>query len=598
MKPVYFTKKIQLTDDTGRLAQQVIHCWLIGLRESNPAILDMFWERDQKPYRDMLPWSGEFAGKYLVSAYYLYRITLDRELLSYMRGFLSELLSCIDESGYIGCFQKQCRLTGAYSQTPEIRGSTWDAWSHYYIMYGLYLWSFLLEEEMLLSAAEHIASCFLHTFYQPSIRVLDMGSPEMNLAPLHIFVLLYQRTGKREYLNFAENMLRDVMTPEGGNYIRHAADGLEYYQFSNSRWEALPVIRGIYALHSCTGEAIYKKTAEHIFYSIQKTDIHNTGGFSTNEQAIGTPYLNGVIELCSVIAYHAFACDVLAETGDEKILDMLECSYYNAVLGSFSPSGRWSTYDTPMEGVKVSSCQSLVFQSRPGSPELNSCSVNAPQGIGMLSEWMAARQDDVFYLNYYGNFEAEAQDGLRVIVEGDYLVSGEVSVRIWSNTVKRAAFRIPAWADGVIVRYRGREQSAAAGEAVLLDGPWQGEPVRLSFAHTVRMVKGGGEYAGKYSIYYGPILYGADISGNKHLDFDKFPPIDPEDLSLRKPKRDGSGRLLIRLGNGATLCDFRRLGMTGSLYKTWFSVRKGKTPSSKTGTTDFQSGGTGFTNLN
>ena len=56
-------KSSQLKGMTGTLAQNITKNWLIGLRQTNPAILDMFKERDRLPYRSLLPWSGEFAGK-------------------------------------------------------------------------------------------------------------------------------------------------------------------------------------------------------------------------------------------------------------------------------------------------------------------------------------------------------------------------------------------------------------------------------------------------------------------------------------------------------------------------------------------------------
>ena len=65
-------KQWNLQNETGKLAQNIVRNWLLGIRESNPAILDMFRDRELKPYRDLLPWSGEFAGKYLTSAYYVY----------------------------------------------------------------------------------------------------------------------------------------------------------------------------------------------------------------------------------------------------------------------------------------------------------------------------------------------------------------------------------------------------------------------------------------------------------------------------------------------------------------------------------------------
>ena len=72
--------KIRLKGVTGRLLRQVSENWLKRVPEADPAILGMFRDRDLKPYRDLLPWSGEFAGKYITGAYYIYRMTLDPDL--------------------------------------------------------------------------------------------------------------------------------------------------------------------------------------------------------------------------------------------------------------------------------------------------------------------------------------------------------------------------------------------------------------------------------------------------------------------------------------------------------------------------------------
>ena len=98
---------------------------------------------------------------------------------------------------------------------------------------------------------------------------------------------------------------------------------------------------GIAALYECTGDKVYLDAARQIFYSILKTDVHNTGAFSTEESVLGTPFKNGNIEVCCVIAYNAFAAQLLSLLEDPYIADFLEISLYNAVLGSFSPTGRW-----------------------------------------------------------------------------------------------------------------------------------------------------------------------------------------------------------------------------------------------------------------
>ena len=40
--------------------------WLKAAPLANPAMLEIFRDRDRQPLRDMVPWAGEFAGKYLM----------------------------------------------------------------------------------------------------------------------------------------------------------------------------------------------------------------------------------------------------------------------------------------------------------------------------------------------------------------------------------------------------------------------------------------------------------------------------------------------------------------------------------------------------
>ena len=90
----------------------------------------------------------------------------------------------------------------------------------------------------------------------------------------------------------------------------------------------------------------------------------------------------------------AVSVDMLRMTGVPIVADELELATFNAMLGGQSPTGRWWTYNTPMDGVRKASAHDIVFQARPGSPELNCCSVNGPRGLGMLAEWAVMQQGD------------------------------------------------------------------------------------------------------------------------------------------------------------------------------------------------------------
>lgn len=566
---------IQLNDSVGTLAQRITERWLLGLRQSNPAILDVFHDRDLLPYRDLLPWSGEFAGKYITGAFYIYRLTQHKELYEEIQDFLKELLTCIDTDGYCGVYQKKCRMTGAYSQSPRNIGATWDAWSHYHIMYGLWVWYGETKQPELLEGLERIAGFFLEHFYRDTHRLIDMGSAEMNLAPYHMFALLYRLTGKEQYLRFAHCVEEDLASPRAGNYLNNALNHIPYYRTTMPRWESLHTILGFGEMYRSTGEEAYKEALLQICYSIQETDVHNTGAFSTEEKAIGTPFHNGVIELCCAIAYNALACEALRLSGDSSIADHLELSLYNAIMGSFSTSGRWSTYNTPMDGVKRANYDSIHFQSRPGSPDLNCCSANSARGIGMLSEWAVMEENEITYLNYYGAFRCTTAKGLEIRVEGDYPASGRVRIYLKSKNTQTIALRIPAWSKKTSLHLEGTEYSPEAGAYWQFTKQWDGQMLELHLDFTPRYLEGAAEFRDKRSVYCGPILYGYDLHLGKQ-PYNRLPLLTEDLISRAISKKSNDGRLLLQINDELNLCDFFHLGQSGAEYHTWLRFKKGK----------------------
>ena len=74
-------------------------------------MLQMFRDRDRSPRRDLVPWAGEFAGKYLTSAVLAQRLSPDERLHAYISAFVRDLIAAQDEDGYLG--------SGAAQSTPD-----------------------------------------------------------------------------------------------------------------------------------------------------------------------------------------------------------------------------------------------------------------------------------------------------------------------------------------------------------------------------------------------------------------------------------------------------------------------------------------------
>ena len=130
--------RFSLSGPVAKYVSNVSERWLKVAPESNPALLEMFRDRDRRPFRNYLPWSGEFAGKYLTSAVQVLRLTREEGLRQYLQSFVDELVSLQDRDGYLGPWPRNHRLTGIAPGGKA--GSTWDAWGHYFLMLGLLLW--------------------------------------------------------------------------------------------------------------------------------------------------------------------------------------------------------------------------------------------------------------------------------------------------------------------------------------------------------------------------------------------------------------------------------------------------------------------------
>jgi uncharacterized protein len=564
--------------------------WLLTTPLANPAMLEMFRDRDRLPRRDLVPWAGEFAGKYLTSAVLCWRLDRDPALAAHLAEFVDEFIATQDEDGYLGPFPRHERLTGHTMSGERGLRALWDLWGHYHAILGLGLYhlefGYAPALQACLRAADHLCAHFLEGDERP----IDAGAEEMNLAIAHGLAWLYQQTGEPRYLQLVREIERDWETPPAGDYVRQALADVPFFQTPKPRWESLHDIQAILSLYEITGEARYRQAFIQIWRSIPPTDIHNTGGFTSGEKATGNPYDPGAIETCCTVAWMALSVDMLRLTGEAAVADEIERSFYNAALGAQSTSGRWWTYNTPMDGVRRASAHDIVFQAREGSSELNCCSVNGPRALGMLSEWavmLPSRQqiNNGLMLNYYGpgTITVDLPSGQTVTLtqETAYPLDGHVrlSLSLAEPTEFALSLRIPEWSRSTAAALNGQPigSQPLEGGYLRLNRIWQdGDTVSLDFDLSLRILAGEREAAGKISLFRGPLLLAYDRRYNA-MDPDDLPaPMVAQGDALPLTDWDSptpAPWMLVQAptadGRVLRLCDFASAGAAGTPYCTW-----------------------------
>lgn len=578
----------------ARYLETVSANWLKLMPAGNPAMLEMLRDRDRLPARNLVPWAGEFVGKYITGAVQCLRLNHDRGLERTVHRVVEELLTLQAEDGYLGPWPKAYRLANRWSDSPK--ALNWDTWGHYHVMLGLLLWHEDTGDARALAAAGRIGDAICRKYLgkkQP--RLVETGSTEMNLAPAHSLALLYRRTRAKRHLQMAEQLVAEFAAKDSegrflaGNYLEGTLAGQAFFQLPRPRWESLHPIMALAELYYLTGKQDYREAFTRLWRSMRTGDRHNNGGWSAGEQAQGNPYHYGAIETCCTIAFAAMSVEMLRLTGAPEVADELEMITFNSGLGLHSPSGKWATYNTPMDGTREASHHSIVFQARAGQPDLNCCSVNAARSLGLVSDWALMRDAQGVVINWYGpgkvraHLAAGGKFGFNM--DTDYPLDGRVKLRIKSSTRAEVALklRIPAWSVKTRVTLNGSPVTGVtAGSYLTLKRKWRdGDKLDLQFDMSLHAWPGARECAGKGSLYRGPILLTWDRRYNT-MDPDQVPALDGAALrrvrALLPATWEGwlPPALLLetRAANGTPLrlCDFASAGNGGTPYVSWLPM--------------------------
>lgn len=590
--------------------------WLLVAPMANPGMLEMFRDRNARPLRYMVPWAGEFAGKYLTSAVQNFRLNRDPRLSSFLANFVSRLIHQQDEDGYLGPWPDSFKLKNFAPNCLHTAGCeedhiTWDTWGHYLILLGVLLWHEETRDPEVLQCARRMGDLICHEFLgDKSPRLADRGWTGMNFGILHGMTLLHRATGEQRYLDLALQWVEELSArDEAGKHLacdlfEQALRNVEYFNTPNPRWEALHQVMAFADLYWITGDNRFQQAFQQIWWSIVEFDRHNNGGFSSGESAIGNPYSLAAIESCCTIAWSALSVEMLRLTGLSIAADELELTLFNSIVGMHSQTGRWATYNTPMNGIRRSSPHNLVFQAREGTPELNCCSVNAPRGFGLLSDWAIMRDPAGWVLNYYGpsemSVELDTGGTLSLSQETRYPYDGEVVLKV--DPSKPVSFilklRIPYWSRNTTVQINDENPvPAPPGCYFQLDRTWAGgDIVKIQFDMSLHLWKGERECAGLSSIYRGPILLCYDMRYNLELAESgelhtrelnswsqagcvlEIPELDTAHLDYRPVQWDDwhPPHLLLEFtaadGSKVHLCDFGSAGEVGSVYCSWIPV--------------------------
>lgn len=536
----------------------------------------------------------EFWGKWFTAAMMGYDYSPTPEHKAVVDAAVQGLIATQGPDGYIGTYPDGYHL------------GDWDIWGRKYTLLGLLAYYDRTSDATVLEAACRAADHLIREAGPDSeVNIAETGwigwkglAPSSVLEPI---VLLYQRTGEKRYLDFAEHIVKcwsspNKLTPTGIHLIEEALSDKPMWKMSGApkAYEMMSCFEGLLELYRCTGKKEYKKAVLNLIRKIERDELMIVGSGSAAEIWFhgklhqSEPVYQGM-ETCVTATWMKLLYQALRLTGDSHYADLLEPSLYNAMLSAMTPQGDWFSYYTGLMGERVPS--HLQFPD----VVMSCCVANGPRGLMTTPSWAVMSSETGPVVNLYSAsvtaLETPSGKPLEVVVQGDYPVHGNVLVSLNLDNPERFALRlrIPFWSRKTKVVVNGRKYSSKPGKYLRIKRLWKpGDTVSIVFDFTAKVLDAPNG-TGDAAIRRGPVVLSFDTRLIPRRDAVDAPPMYRYEFDRKK---DGSIDVKLvdspdpalwmtfevpcvdEAGAPHTLpmCDYASAGNTwqeGNLFRTW-----------------------------
>ena len=489
--------------------------------------VDQFRQEDADADRG---WRGEYWGKMMRGACFVYSYTKNEKLLEILTETVRQMIRAADDLGRIS----------SYAVSHEFDG--WDLWSRKYVLLGMQYYYEISTDEAL--KAEIIASMRAQVDYIMSKigdpkegKLKHITSATRNWRGLNSssllepVVRLYSLTKEPAYFEFATYIVNlggaDVFNVFEYAYRNEFAP----YQYPVTKaYEMTSCFEGLLEYYRITGIEKYKTAIINFANRILETDFtvigsagctHELFDHSTVRQA-NTPEEPIMQETCVTVTLMKFFYQVHLLTGDPKYVDAFEISLYNAYLGAVNTervvdaSGQIQRPGLVTEPLPFDSYSPLTAGTRGNrvggfcvmsdGHYYGCCACIGSAGIGLVAKTHLMTTRGGFAMNLYIDGTARsvtpAEKAITFTTETAYPKEGSVRITVSLEAPEtfELMLRIPEWSKSTRLTVNGRKQKVHEGYTGIVR-PWcDGDVIELWLDMRTRAIR--------------PIPYGKDILMN------------------------------------------------------------------------------------
>ena len=493
----------------GYIGEKIDQCIQNRLMVQNvESLLDIFRIRE----KDNFGFNGEFFGKWSAAAALSIRYQPNQALQEEMDKAVGDLVKTQSSDGYITTYKKGDEF------------QMWDVWNQKYVLLGLIAQYDISGKKEYLDAAVKSADHLMSCLGPGKISLEEYGHPAhkggCNYSILEPVVLLYERTGEKRYLDYANYIVDSWSKPSkytknGVHFIEDIEKGVPLIESEVIHaYTLMSNFEGLCELYRATGNKRYLNVSVMLGNKIIKDELMINGSVSNHESWYNgateqTEMLETPEETCATATWMKLCYQLLRLTGDSKWADQLEISLYNALLGAMMPRGEWWAYNSPLNGERVPS-------SLQGS-DLSCCVSSGPRGLLITPGWAVMNNlnnGPVINLYSAGTASIKLSNGVNVsiIQETDYPVNNLISLNIQpENTTSFVLqLRIPEWSKQSVLKVNGEIISCKPGSYASIKRTWKkNDKVTLELDLRGRIIRAPSG-APQQAIMRGPVLLAMD----------------------------------------------------------------------------------------
>lgn len=503
-------------------------------------------------------WRGEFWGKMMRGACFVYSYSKDTELYSVLKATVIDMMSTQDELGRISTYKT------------EEEFDAWDIWSRKYVLLGM---EYFIEISDDAELNKKIVDCMCRQAdyliskigYQQEgkklITKLTRHWRGLNSSSiLEPIVRLYSLTAEKKYLDFATYIVHCGGTEVANIFELAYENELRPYQYPITKaYEMTSCFMGLLEYYRITENEKHLQAIINYADCILEDDFtvigsagctHELFDHSTVRQANpnrGTPKAQ---ETCVTVTLMQFFYQLNLITGDAKYMDAFETSLYNAYLGAINTAG--SVDLSEQEQYPDYTMVSMPFDSyspltpgkrgngiggfmRLGNNKYYGCCIGiGPAGIGIAMKSAVFTKKDGVVVNLFeeGTVSQKLANGKNANLKfvTAYPVEGNVDITVDTDCEEEFGIwvRNPEWSKNTIVYLNGKSIEATRGY-ISVKRKWNsGDRISICFDMRTK------------AIY--PIPYGSQILMNKVIwginymvsTFDREDPSTKNHIALKR----------------------------------------------------------------